>query len=169
MDFSDEWLEEKAVIQIMNTFSRVWPDDPNFLAFLPRLKTSLEALELSDLEDISRELQLAKFSDLKHNDTTRIFTQLILRIHPSGTALLETVVAGCLYKVATVLIEDHFAEVTQGGLQWLNEVKDMGYSTKDMLGFLQKTDPWVPSDDANPEGDDPGELDPNLHHDHCVP
>ena len=168
MDVPEEVSRRIAVSSIVYDLSRTWPDDPNLPALLLRLQTSLAALKLSDLGDISRELRLAKFSDLKHNDTTRMFTRLILRIHPSGTALLETVIAGSLYKVATVLIEDRFAEVAQGGLKWLHEVKDMGYSTKDMLGFLQKTDPWVPSDDANPEGDDPRELDPNLHHDHCV-
>lgn len=87
---------------------------------------------------------------------------------PSGAALFESVIAGSLNNIAELLIERYWAQIAQGEFEWLKEAQDMDFSTTSILSTLQGRGPWLTGHEASPEGDDPGELDPNLHQDLCA-
>ncbi|CAF9939927.1 MAG: hypothetical protein ALECFALPRED_008377 [Alectoria fallacina] len=156
------------------------PQNAELLRLTLRLETELEAPGLSVHDGSIYEIMRVA-NTLKDDQSIRKITGLARVIHTAeydhtaGNDLLDLAIDESLDNIAKSLIEGHLMDVAKGKFEWLHEVKDLGCSTKEMLGFLQVSDPYiqesnclVTSNDANPEGDHPGELDPKLHQNHCV-
>ena len=149
------------------------PQNEELFQLTLRLEAKLEASGSFVYDDsIYRILRLA--NTLKDDQSIRKITRLALFIHTAEYDLLNIAINESLDNIAKSLIEDHLIHVAKGKFEWLLEVKVLGCSTEEMLGFLQESDPYiqkskvVTNNDANPEGDHPGELDPKLHQYHCV-
>ena len=130
------------------------------------LKTLLVASEPIALRVLDENLRVANM--LGDRLLVWRLAHLAIRTYPSGNFLLNSVTSGSLENIARCLIEGYWAKVAQGEFEWLYEAALTDCSTGAILSALPKPGPWIKSDDANPEGDHPGELDPSLHQDHCV-
>ncbi len=130
-------------------------------------------LKTQDSDPSGRDIMyiLSLANTLEDKDFMRLFPGLAPTFYSSRSELLKEVASHSTMNFAKLLIENHFAEVAQNEFDWLHDVKDMGCSTEQMLASiidLQETGHCISIDDPNPEGDDPGELDSELHQDHCI-
>ncbi|KAF7524554.1 hypothetical protein G7054_g11381 [Neopestalotiopsis clavispora] len=82
------------------------------------------------------------FSSLDHKNLRTTSPEAAVEIPMSIGEALETAKS----EVVEQLLTEHFNQITQGGYEWLHELKDIGYSFADIADLLlaQKSDsPWI--------------------------
>lgn len=162
MDPQFRLVATQALVEVdLESVTKQRPENAELLVYMLGLKILREAFEPFN-QDFVEILRIVDATSDEHFSSALVL--VVCSIFPGELPwLLRVVVGRSLYNVAKSLIHDYFTETAQEELEWLKEVKDLGCGTKEMLNSLQKSDPWVTSDDANPEGDHPGELDRDLH------